>query len=379
MSVALVVVHSPVGGGHKAAAFAVAEAARARGLRVEVIDAFEWAPRWAGDAYLAAHLAGQNAAPELYGRMYANANHRDRLFEPIRHEIDNLVFGGVAARVRELGPAVVVATHHLPLVVLGRARRRGTLSAPLVGVVTDYTTHACWAEDGVDLWAVPCERARIELEVHLASSRARLRAAPPVGRIVTTGIPVREAFEKVPSLSRVGARPLRVLVTSGGFGSAPMVRIVRSFAGLPDVELTVVCGASTKLERRVERAAAEAGVSARVIGFERDMPARMAEAHVVVGKAGGLTVTETMTAGRPMVIAAAVPGNEKANEGHVVRAGAGVVVDPTKVGATIAALRALGVLERMGERARACVPRGAAARVVDVAMALASMMRPAAA
>jgi processive 1,2-diacylglycerol beta-glucosyltransferase len=374
MSVALVVVYSPVGGGHKAAALALAEAARARGLRVEVLDAFEHAPRWAGNAYLAAHLAGQNAAPELYGRMYENANHRDGLFEPLRHELDNLVFGALAARVRELAPAAVIATHHLPLVVLGRARRQGRLAAPLVGVVTDYTTHACWAEDGVDLWAVPCEQARVELEAHLASSRRRSR-----GRIVTTGIPVRAAFEQVPPSSLAGARALRVLVTSGGFGAAPMTRIVRSFAGIPDVELTVVCGASKRLERRVARAAQKAGVRARVIGFERDMPARMAEAHVVVGKAGGLTVTETMTAGRPMVIAAAVPGNEKANEEYVVRAGAGVVADPAEVGATIAALRAQGVLEPMGERARACVARGAAPRVVEAAMALAATMRRAAA
>src|SRR5256885_619447 len=40
MSVDLVVVYSPVGGGHKAAAMAVAEDARARGLSVEIVDAF---------------------------------------------------------------------------------------------------------------------------------------------------------------------------------------------------------------------------------------------------------------------------------------------------------------------------------------------------
>src|SRR4051812_5681823 len=97
----LVVVYCPVGGGHKAAALAVAEAARARGLAVELLDAFEYAPRWAGDAYLAAHLAGQNRAPELYGRMYASANRKGGVFEPLRLEIDNFVLRALTARVRE--------------------------------------------------------------------------------------------------------------------------------------------------------------------------------------------------------------------------------------------------------------------------------------
>ncbi|MDF2693496.1 MAG: diglucosyldiacylglycerol synthase rane anchor synthesis, partial [Labilithrix sp.] len=272
----LVVVHSPVGGGHKAAALAVVEAARSRGLSASLLDAFEYAPRWVGEAYLAAHLAGQNAAPDLYGLMYESANRRGDVLESLRLRVDSLLFRALAEHVRELAPRAVIATHHLPLVVLGRERRKQRLAAPLLGVVTDYTTHACWAEDGVDVWAVPCSEARAELEAHGA----------PAERIATTGIPVRAAFERIAPLSHESTpSPLRVLVTSGGFGASPMARIVRSFAKIPDVELTVVCGASAKLEARVTEVAQEAGVRARVIGFEHNMPARMAEAHVVVGKA----------------------------------------------------------------------------------------------
>lgn len=366
MSLDLVVVYSPVGGGHKAAALAVAEAATTRGLSVEVIDAFEHAPRWVGDTYLAAHLAGQNAAPDLYGRMYASANRRGDMLEPFRLRFDSLVFGSLAERVGRLSPRVVIATHHLPLVVLGRERRKGRLAAPLVGVVTDYTAHACWAEEGVDLWAVACEEARIDLETHGAKAN----------RIAMTGIPVRAAFERV-ALRPLDPlpSPLEVLVTSGGFGAIATTRIVRSFVHVEDVELTVVCGASAKLEARVTQAVADAGIRANVVGFERDMPARMANAHIVVGKAGGLTVTETLTAGRPMVIASAVPGNEKLNEERVIRAGAGVAAEPEDVGRVAMELRSNGMLARMGERARASVPRGAAHRVLDAAFELTRQSR----
>jgi processive 1,2-diacylglycerol beta-glucosyltransferase len=357
----LVVVYSPVGGGHKSAALATAEAARARGLRVETVDAFAHGPRWAGDAYVGAHLTGQSAAPDLYGQMYFAANRRGDPLEPLRLGIDNLIFGALADHVRALAPRVVIATHHLPLVVLGRARRKGTLDAPLLGVVTDYTAHACWAERGVDAWAVPFGGARDELAGHGASRSA----------IIETGIPVRASFARIPALGPL-PRVLRVLVTSGGFGHGPMTRIVRSFASVPDVELTVVCGNAGRLAARVAREAEASGIPARVIGFEKDMAARLAECHVVVGKAGGLTVTETLTAGRAMVVASAVPGNEKINEAFVVEGGAGVGADADDVGAVIERLRSEGRLPVMSARARRLVPTHAADAVVDAALRLLS-------
>ena len=349
----LAVIYSPVGGGHKAAAIAVAEAARARGKSVELIDAFAHAPKVFGAAYVRAHLTGQSALPSLYGPLYFAANHREGTFEPIRRGLDHLAFAPLVERVVRLSPRAVVATHHLPLVVLGRARRKGWLAAPLIGVVTDYTSHAVWAESGVDAFAVPCALAREEL---IANGIAE-------GRIAMTGIPVRRAFYEAADVAdpREG-ETLRVLVTSGGFGVGPMRRVVRAFAGVQGIELTVVCGAAKELVARVHRDAERLGISARVIGFERDMPARVAEAHVVVGKSGGLTVTETLAAGRSMVIVGAVPGNETINEAFVVRGGAGVAAQPRDVARAVLDLRRNGIAA-MGRRARGLVMRWSADRV----------------
>jgi len=355
----LVVVHTPVGGGHKAAALAIAEAARARGLSVIVLDTFEHAPRLLGKAYLGAHLTAQGGIPALYGTAYASTNRRDGALEPFRRAVDHVAWAGLVAKVVALDPRAVVATHHLPLVVLGRARRKGRLHAPLVGVVTDYGTHAVWAEKGLDALCVPRGHALADAARH-GFARDRLHV---------TGIPVRPAFDRIPSVRDPAAgEALRVLVTSGGFGVGPIGRIVRSFAGVPDVELTVVCGKAGRLARHLRELATRVGVRARVIGFEKDMPARMAEAHVVVGKAGGLTVSETLTAGRPMIVAGLIPGNEGINADLLAKSGAGLVVSPREVGALVARVRALGLVASMGRTARALVPSFAAPRIVALAL-----------
>jgi processive 1,2-diacylglycerol beta-glucosyltransferase len=135
-----------------------------------------------------------------------------------------------------------------------------------------------------------------------------------------------------------------------------------------DVELTVVCGSAKGAVERVERVVATEGLQANVLGFERDMAARVRDAHVVVGKAGGLTVTESLVAGRPMVLVGTVPGNELANEELVVSHHAGYASTPADTGALVNAMRARGEIAAMGRRARALVRPGAAAAVVDRAL-----------
>ncbi|CAN5619020.1 glycosyltransferase [soil metagenome] len=354
----LLVVHCPVGGGHKAAASALVEAATMRGQRAKLVDLFALVPRIVGDAYVTTHLEWTARSPETYGEAYFGSNYRGGAFEPLRLAWDRVVFRALLDEVARENPRAIVATHHLPLVVLGRARRKGLLQTPVTGVVTDYTAHAVWAERGVDAFCVGSRLPHEELVNHGVDGR----------RVVRTGIPVREAFERVPVARASG--PLRVLVTSGGFGVGPLVNTVRSFAGVPDVELTVVCGKSEGLVDATRAICAEHRIRAEVVAFESNMPARLAAADVVVGKAGGLTVSETLTARRPMIVVGAIPGNEMLNEAFVVGGGAGIASDASSVGATFTALRAEHRLAAMAERASLLVKSHASANVLAVAGSL---------
>ncbi len=362
----VVAVYTPVGGGHKAAALAVCETARERGLSAQAIDIFDLGPRAFGEAYLAWHLNTTSRAPNFYARAYYGSNSRGGALEPFRLTLDRVLFRKLLREIAALSPRAIVATHHIPLVVLGRARRKHLLDVPVAGVVTDYTAHAVWAERGVDVFCTAGALPTWELETHGVAS----------DRIVRTGIPVRSAFDRIAPISDLDPRePLRILVTSGGFGVGPLREIVKSISKIQNIALTIVCGASEELRVRVQEDVREASrtsavTSARVIGFERDMPARVAESHVVVGKAGGLTVSETLTAGRPMIVVGAIPGNEKLNEDFVVAGGAGYACEASEVGSLLASMRAKNEIASMGTRARALVMHDAAARVLAACASL---------
>ncbi len=355
----LLTVYTRIGGGHKAAALALCETARRSGLSAEARDTFDLGPRLVGDAILAWHLNSTARTPKLYGNAYYGSNSRGGALEPLRLTFERVVFRKLLAEVKRLRPRVIVATHYMPLVVLGRARRKGLLDVPVVGVVTDYSAHAVWAERGIDAFCTAAMLASWELELHGVDSR----------RIFRTGIPVRPQFEAIaPVRNPAEGEPLRVLVTSGGFGVGPLRAIVRSCAAARNVQLTVVCGASEGVRAQISEDLA--GTNARVIGFERDMPARVADAHLVVGKAGGLTVSETLTAGRPMIVVGAVPGNELMNQDFITNSGAGHACEASAVGALLESMREFGEVESMGARAREIVTHDAASRVLDVCASL---------
>ncbi|MBI4956937.1 MAG: hypothetical protein HY908_33285 [Myxococcales bacterium] len=360
----ILVLHVPNGGGHRAAAHAIAEAAAEHAgatgetVEVDVIDALEHTPRWWRRAYTRSFLRTTAHAPAAYGLTYDTLNQRSPLVDGVRRGLDRTVGRALRAFAQSDAYDVVVGTHYFPLAVLGRDRARGALGIPLVAVVTDYAAHAFWAEPGVDLYCAPRGGAGLDLERHGAAASI----------IAPIGIPVRPAFGRIAPLAP-HAGPVRVLLTSGGFGIGPLAAALRSFAGVP-AELVVVCGNAPERVEEARRIAAELGLSAEVVGFEKDMPRRMAWADVVVSKPGGLTVSECLAAGRPFVSMGACPGQEQHNEDWLVVNRAAVAVPAARVGAAVAELDPT-TLVAMAAAARRIGAPHAAREVVRRALRLA--------
>src|SRR4051794_29210692 len=244
----LLVMHCPAGGGHKSAAMAIAERAQARGLEATVVDALSLAPSWFARAYVDAHLTSSAYAPHLHGAAYFASNRRGAVDGELRHFFDRWLGKELVRAVAAMDPCAVVATHFFPLAILSSARRPSSrapllrtrrVGPPLIGVVTDYAAHAVWAEPGLDGY---CAAAHAVDDL--------VRHGVPRARIQATGIPVRAAFGRAPAVHVARGQKLRVLVTSGGFGVGPVARVLKSFAGRCDVELTIVCGQNSELEDR---------------------------------------------------------------------------------------------------------------------------------
>jgi UDP-N-acetylglucosamine--N-acetylmuramyl-(pentapeptide) pyrophosphoryl-undecaprenol N-acetylglucosamine transferase len=150
-------------------------------------------------------------------------------------------------------------------------------------------------------------------------------------KTAVVGNPVREAIAKLgelpfPPFDEVA--PLKILVTGGSQGATILGEIVPAGLGLlaPSLRrrLQVVHQCRPDDIERVRAQYAELGIPAELLTYIQDMPAKLADAHLVIGRAGASTIAELTAAGRPAILvpfAAATDDHQTANAREMTRAG----------------------------------------------------------
>ena len=202
-----------------------------------------------------------------------------------------------------------------------------------------------------------------------------------VAKAKFTGNPVRPAVlaaAQVPYPPFTDER-LRILVTGGSQGARVMSDVVpAAIALLPrDVQerLVIVQQARGEDEARVRAAYAALNLPADVASFFKDLPARIAGAHLVIARSGASTVSELAVIGRPAILVPfpfALDQDQAANAAQLMASGAVEVVvqkdfDPAWLATALG--RAAFDPEGLTERARAAKDAGvanAAERLADL-------------
>jgi processive 1,2-diacylglycerol beta-glucosyltransferase len=89
------------------------------------------------------------------------------------------------------------------------------------------------------------------------------------------------------------------------------------------LNLTVTIGRADGLRSLVEAAAD--GHPLNIVGWTNELPRIMHENHLLIGKAGGATVQETIAARCPMIINHVVAGQEEGNARLIVDTNSGAI------------------------------------------------------
>ncbi|MCA9677865.1 MAG: hypothetical protein KC464_22770, partial [Myxococcales bacterium] len=158
MSERVLLLYSPAGGGHRAAAHAVADAVRAASPAAvtEVRDVCEFAPSWF--RYDHAWSLIQRHGGRTWDWMFDATDRTEvRALQRVRLPLHAAVFAGLDRHLRATRPTHVVCTHYLPALALARVRADVALRA--ITVVTDHQIHRAWLTPGVDAYCVADDAA----------------------------------------------------------------------------------------------------------------------------------------------------------------------------------------------------------------------------
>jgi UDP-N-acetylglucosamine--N-acetylmuramyl-(pentapeptide) pyrophosphoryl-undecaprenol N-acetylglucosamine transferase len=178
---------------------------------------------------------------------------------------------------------------------------------------------------------------------------------------------------------------LRILVTGGSQGAAIFSDIVpAAIELLPEAarqELIIVQQARGEDAERVCEIYRRLGVDAEVRAFFSDLPMRIAQAHLVIARAGASTVSELAVIGRPAILVPlphALDQDQAANAKQFAATGAAVVVAQSAFSPqwlATALVEAQGDAASLARRAAAAKRAGiadAAERLADLVQSLMS-------
>ena len=157
-------------------------------------------------------------------------------------------------------------------------------------------------------------------------------AAGDRDKIVQTGNPVRPAILALRSRGYDPPQPggpIRILVLGGSLGAGILSRVVPPALTLLPRELQQRIRLAQQVRPEdtdfVRSVYAESGIAVEIKRFFDDVPARLADCHLMIGRAGGSTTAELTVIGRPSILvpyAAAIADEQTANARNLVEHGA---------------------------------------------------------
>lgn len=266
-------------------------------------------------------------------------------------------------RLCEFKPDVIVATQIYPAVLMSFLKKEASFKKiPVIGVVTDYGLHKLWVNSGVDHYCLPDE---------VTASLLKKQKPGSIG-IHVTGIPVSPQFHNLPSMEQarlqlgLEMKKPTVLITGGMYGIG-VEHAVLKLLNDSEVQIILTLGKQRQsgdwytplLQRYPHRL--------KVFEWHDNMSVLYTAADLVVGKPGGMTITETVACERPFIASHWLNGQELFNVEFLERQGIGVRCTPERLSATVINwLETPGYLAKLKDRCQKIHKPDAAASIVNL-------------
>jgi processive 1,2-diacylglycerol beta-glucosyltransferase len=311
------------GAGHVRAAQAL-EAAAERwfdSVKVVHLDLMDLVSHLFRKAYADSYITIVERNPALWGYLYDKMDREkaDSALSKIRIAVERLNTQKLQKALQDINPDHVVCTHFLPAELMSRKVRKGTFRKPVWVQVTDFDVHSLWVHQYMTGYFVANDEVAWR-----AAERGISRDS-----IHVTGIPVMPAFsDRLPRIdcaAELGLDPRKTtfIMMSGGAGVGGIEVLAERLLRLDaDFQLVALAGKNKKLLSTLEAIARRYPRRLFPLGFTKTIERAMAASDLAITKPGGLTTSECLAVGLPLIVVSPIPGQEERNADFLLENGA---------------------------------------------------------
>ncbi|MEW6008940.1 MAG: glycosyltransferase [Candidatus Omnitrophota bacterium] len=303
----VLIVYASAGSGHRRAAEAIYENLDI-GLKNDscLVDILDFTPSFFKLIYSGGYTFLIRQLPSLWSFFCWLTDRRILwpIFSLTRRILNICLAGRFVFFLKENNPRVIVTTHFKPNEILSNLKRKGQLDSYIISVITDYEVHSFWIQKGLDAHIVAIDSAKNDL----------IKRGIEESKIHVFGIPVPKGFlnlkKRKDAAKIVGVNPDRfcALLISGEIGLNVLARIALTLKD--EIQVIVICGRNAKLFNKLKKVNHK---NLFIFSLVENMHDYLACADLIITKAGGLTISESLIANLPMFFIPGIGGQEAGN------------------------------------------------------------------
>jgi processive 1,2-diacylglycerol beta-glucosyltransferase len=310
------------GAGHVRAAEAIRSHANVHHPEIDAthLDVMDYVPAGFRKLYTDFYIALASRRPALWGYLYQVTNDAqpDGVLQKLRRGIERLNTRRLLKEIAAFEPDAIICTHFLPAEILAHLIRNARLSCPVWVQVTDFDLHRMWVQQHMAGYFAASEEVAFRMRAQGIAPRA----------VHVTGIPVMPAFGAAPARDvcareyGLDPRCLTVLLMGGGAGLGRLDQVAARLLAIdPHFQLIVLAGKNAEALVALQSLVARYPGRLVACGFTDSVERLMACADLAITKPGGLTTSECLAMGLPMIVNAPIPGQEERNADFLLEQG----------------------------------------------------------
>ena len=313
----IMIFYGSYGGGHLSAARSIREYIETNYTDVEIqmVDCMEYINKVINKVTTTAYSEFAKKAPWAWGYLYKKSE--KGVIAKISTDSNKLMAHKLNKLLQEFDPDYVISTHPFSSQMCAYLKKKNKAIFKLATIMTDYAPHDQWLlyPEEVDFFFVAHNGMRDEL-INKGISKSK---------VYTTGIPLSNRFlqhyNKTETLEEFELQQNKktILFFAGGeygLGKNKTFEILKTFAeSFPDLQIVAIAGRNKEMKEKFEELVENTSRhdSIKILDFTNKVPELMSISDLVVTKPGGLTTTESLASGLPIVVINPIPGQEEEN------------------------------------------------------------------
>ena len=305
------------GGGHLSAARSIREYLENNytDAEIQMVDCMEYISKTINKVTTKTYSEFAKRAPWAWGHIYKKSE--KGIIAKISTDSNKLMAYKLNKLLQEFSPDYVISTHPFSSQMCAYLKKKNKAGFTLATVMTDYAPH--------DQWLLYPDEVDYLFVAHNGMRDALIDKGISKAKVFATGIPLSnrflEHYNKKEILSELGLKQgkKRVLFFAGGeygLGKNKTFEILKTFAeNFPNLQIIAIAGRNKDMKEKFTKLVYDTSrhETIKVLEYTDKVPELMSISDLVVTKPGGLTTTESLASGLPIIVINPIPGQEEEN------------------------------------------------------------------